>query len=232
MNSANGPASTIFVNFVKNKVRTVLKPSDELNTTIRVVAICGSLSQNSKTRAALRIALQGAAAIGAEAHLIDLRKYELVFSGELPEDDYPEDVFKLRQEVEQAHGIILGTPEYHGGVSGVLKNALDLMGFKEFQGKVIGLVGVAGGAIGAVNSLNSLRTVGRSLRAWVIPEQVSIPRAWQAFDDSGHLTDPQLEKRLVDVGRQVTRFAYLHTSDQATEFLSSWEEAQKNPGGE
>lgn len=208
-----------------------METSTNIKTPIRIVAICGSLSPNSKTRGALRIALQGAETLGGETQLIDLREYNLVFSGQIAEADYPKDVVKLKNEVEQAQGIILGTPEYHGGYSGVLKNALDLMGFKEFQGKVIGLVGVAGGAIGAVNSLNGLRTIGRSLRAWVIPDQVSIPRAWQVFDDSGHITDPDLEKRLLDVGRQVTRFAYLHTSDQAVGFLHKWEEAQKNPGG-
>jgi len=56
--------------------------------------------------------------------------------------------FVLREEVKQAHGIILGTPEYLGSYSGVLKNALDLMGFEEFEGKMLGLLGVSGGAMG------------------------------------------------------------------------------------
>ncbi len=146
-------------------------------------------------------------------------------------DSYPEDVFKLRQTVQQAHGIILGTPEYHGGYSGVLKNALDLMGFSEFQGKVVGLVAVAGGQTGAINSLNGLRTVSRALRAWVIPLQVSIPQAWKVFDDSGEIKDSNLEDRLLEVGRDVARFAYLHTSDQARQFLDQWEQAEQNPGG-
>ena len=63
----------------------------------------------------------------------------------------------LRRTVQGAHSIIWGTPEYHGGPSGVLKNALDLMGFDEFQGKVVGLVGTSGGEMGATNALNSPR---------------------------------------------------------------------------
>jgi FMN reductase len=144
---------------------------------------------------------------------------------------YPEDIFRLRRDVSQAKGIILGTPEYHGSFSGVLKNALDLMGFEEFEGKMIGLVGVSGGAMGAVNALNSLRTVGRAVHAWVVPEQVSIPEAWKVFDESGMLHDSALEQRLKAVGRQVTRFAYLHASEQAQEFLRAWEGAPVNPGG-
>lgn len=197
---------------------------------VRIIAICGSLNPNSKTRMALRVALQGALEKGAEVELIDLREFELVFCG-VPENDYTPDVLRLRAAVTQAHGIILGTPEYHSGPSGVLKNALDLMGFKEFQGKVVGLVGTAGGATGAINSLNSLRTIARSLRAWVVPDQVSIAQAWQAFDDSGNLKEVDLENRLLEVGRQVARFTYLHTSEQAIEFLESWETARDNPGG-
>jgi NAD(P)H-dependent FMN reductase len=128
-------------------------------------------------------------------------------------------------------GIILGTPEYHGGYSGVLKNALDLMGFEEFEGKMLGLVGVSGGAIGAFGAMNSLREVGRALHAWVVPEQASIPRAWQQFDDAGNLKDPELNERVREV-RQVARFAYLHGSCEANEFLQKWEKSLENPGGE
>ena len=59
--------------------------------------------------------------------------------GKENEDALPQDVFKLRREVSQAAGIILGTPEYHGSFSGLLKNALDLMGFDEIEDKMIGL---------------------------------------------------------------------------------------------
>jgi NAD(P)H-dependent FMN reductase len=147
------------------------------------------------------------------------------------ESGYPQDVFRLRKDVQAAQGIILATPEYPGGYSGVLKNALDLMGFEEFEGKMLGLVGVSDGTMGAFGALNNLRAVGRALHAWVIPEQASIPEAWKVFDQSGALTDRALEKRLKDVGRQVARFAYLHTSEQAQAFLRAWESAPENPGG-
>ena len=207
--------------------------TDKQQGPIRIIGLCGSLRSTSATRQALSVALNGAAEIGAETQLVDLRNYELVFcDGKDKEDDYPEDVFKLRREIQQAQGLILGTPGYHGGYSGVLKNALDLMGFSELQGKVIGLVGVAGGQTGAINALNGLRTVGRSLRAWIVPTQVSIAQAWRVFDGSGQITDSDLENRLLELGHEVTRFAYLHTSEQALQFLESWETAKQNPGGE
>lgn len=199
---------------------------------ILVVGISGSLRDSSYTRMAVMIALRGAQQVGARTQLIDLRDYHLAFfDGREDESSYPEDVFRLRKGVKSAHGLILATPEYHGSLSGVLKNALDLMGFEEIEGKIIGLVGVAGGRMGAANALNSLRTIGRTLHAWVIPEQVSIPEVRKVFDESGNLKDPELEKRMKEVGRQVARFAYLHTSEKAAEFLRLWQDTPVNPGG-
>lgn len=199
---------------------------------IQVAGICGSLRKGSFTRMALHVALAGAKEAGARTRLIDLSEYHLIFcDGKEDESGYPKDVFTLREEVRAAQGIILATPEYHGGYSGVLKNALDLMGFEEFEGKMLGLVGVSGGGMGAFGAMNNLRAVGRALHAWVIPEQASIPEAYKVFDESGTLKDSALEKRLKEVGRQVARFAYLHTSEQAQEFLRAWEGAPVNPGG-
>ena len=197
---------------------------------VRVVGICGSLRPGSHTHQALAVALHGAERAGAETQLIDLRQYKLVFCD--GGDDLTPDVLRLRAEVKRAHGIILATPEYHGGYSGVLKNALDLMGFDEVEGKMIGLVGVSGGAMGGFAALNSLREVGRALHAWVVPEQASVPHVSDAFDDAGKCTDAGVEKRLKGVGWQVAKFASLHNSEHYREFLKLWEEARENPGGE
>jgi NAD(P)H-dependent FMN reductase len=202
----------------------------EKEPAIHIVGISGSLRVGSYTRRAIETALEGAAETGAEAHLIDLRDYQLVFRDGKDESAYPPDVFRLRADVRKADGVILGTPEYHGGVSGVLKNALDLMGFDEFEGKMLGLVGVSGGRMGAYDALNTLRSVGRALHAWVIPEQASIPEAWKIFSADGTITDPQHEIRLKDVGHQVARFARLHKCENALEFLRNWQKAQANPG--
>lgn len=199
---------------------------------VLVVGLAGSLRKTSYTRMAVNLALAGAQEAGARVRLLDLRDYDLVLSnGNEDESAYPEGVFRLRKDFQEASGIILGTPEYHGGYSGVLKNAIDLMGFKQFESKVLGLVGVGGGALGAINALNGLRVVGRSLRAWVIPDQVSIPQVWQKFEPGGHALDRDVERRLREVGRQVARFAYLHHSEKALEFLHAWENAPVNPGG-
>ena len=199
---------------------------------LRVVGICGSLRRDSHTRMALAVALAGAAEAGMQTRLIDPREYQLVFCDGGDDEKLPKDVQRLRDEVKGAKGVILATPEYHGGYSGVLKNALDLMGFDEFEGKMIGLIGVSGGATGALAALNSLRTVGRALHAWVVPEQVAIPHVDDVFDGKGRCADKDIEKRLKSLGRQVAKFASLHNSEQAREFLKLWEGAPANPGGE
>lgn len=173
----------------------------------KVAAICGSVRPGSHTRAALKIALQGAAEFGAEVHFIELGEYKLPFMGTMDEQDYPGDVRRLRSEIAQAQGIILGTPEYHGSLSGILKNALDFLSARELEGKVCGLVGVAAGRQGAVNALNSLRIIGRNLHAWVLPREVSIGEAYSVFDDHGNIRDRKLENHLLEIGRMTARFA-------------------------
>ena len=189
-----------------------------------VSGICGSLRPDSHTYKIVSIALNGAREMGAETAFIDLRDYKLEFcDGTGNRENVSQDLGRLRSIVKKSHGIIWGTPEYHGSFSGVLKNALDLMSFDEFAGKMVGLVGVAGGAMGAINALNALRTVGRTLGAWVIPHQVSVASVYNAFDKQGAMVDAKLNQRVLEVGRQVARFAYLHHSQAARDFMDLWE---------
>lgn len=198
---------------------------------ILIVGLSGSLRapQLSATHKAVQIALKGAAEVGAQIKMLDLNEYGLQYTDVTSPPSLG--VLQLRADIQNAQGIILGTPEYHASFSGILKHALDLMGFEQFEGKIIGLIGVSGGKMGAVNALNSLRIVCRSLHAWVVPEQVSITEASKQFNATGEPMDVHLREQLLKVGRQVARFTYLHTSKQALEFLRLWESAPQNPGG-
>ena len=191
---------------------------------LHILAVCGSLNPASRTKMALALALKGAEEYGADTRLIDLRDYKLVFYGEVEEMDYPPDVFRLRKEIKESDGIIFGTPEYHGSVSGVLKNLLDLMNQEHLETKITGVVGVAGGDTGAINSLNTMRTVGRNLHFWVLPQEVSVANSSAAFNDDGSVNDPNIEQRLLNLGRQVVKFASLQRTVRDTEFMKMWEE--------
>jgi len=169
---------------------------------VKIVGFAGSLRADSYSQQALQAVGRRVAALGAEVEIIDLRSLNLPFCD--GGDDYPDypDVQRLKQVVRDADGIILVTPEYHGSVSGVLKNALDLMGFEEFTDKVTGFISVLGGQSNS-NALNDLRTIMRWVHAWTIPEQVAIGQAWKAFDADGNLRDENLAKRLDDFARSL-----------------------------
>jgi FMN reductase len=161
---------------------------------VKIVGIGGSLRTESYTQVALNIAAQRIEALGAEVGILDLRQMHLPFcNGEQEYPDYP-DVQRMRDAVSQADGLILATPEYHGGVSGVLKNALDLMSFDQLSGKVTGLISILGGQPNS-NALNDLRIIVRWVHGWVIPEQVAIGQAWKAFSPEGKLLDEKLSQR-------------------------------------
>jgi NAD(P)H-dependent FMN reductase len=206
--------------------------ADQETNQIQVAALCGSLRENSFTAAALRIALEGARLFGATTEFIDLRDYHLPFhAGVTGSHDSSVDVMRLKHLAKASDALILGTPEYHGSFSGVLKNALDFLTFDELEGKMIGLIGVSGGATGAFDALNGLRSVGRALHAWVLPQQVAIAEAFKVFGSDGELEDPELEQRLHTVGSEAARFAHLHKCGRLREFLQIWETAPVNPGG-
>ena len=161
---------------------------------VKIVGISGSLRANSSSYQALAVAIGRVQALGAEAEILDLRQMQLPFChGGDDYSGYP-DVIKLQQTVQEADGLILSTPEYHGSVSGVLKNALDLMSFDQLSGKVTGLISVLGGQSNN-NALNDLRVIMRWVHAWVIPEQVAIGQSWKAFGKDGKLLDEKLSQR-------------------------------------
>lgn len=192
------------------------------DASIRITGVCGSLIANGATKKALTIALSGAAELDAETTLLELRDIDLVFYGSVPQDEYPPDIVRLRDEIRNSQGIILATPEYHGSLSGALKNMLDLMSIDDFETKIVGLVGVAGGHIGAIHSLDTMKTICRNLHCWVLPQEVSIANSGQAFNDDGTVTDPSLEERLLNVGRQVVKFADVQKKVQQDEFMQLW----------
>ncbi|MBW4664414.1 MAG: NAD(P)H-dependent oxidoreductase [Chroococcus sp. CMT-3BRIN-NPC107] len=161
---------------------------------VKIVGIGGSLRANSYSQVALDIAAKRAEALGAEVEILDLRQMNLPFcDGGNEYADYP-DVEKLQKAVKAADGLILATPEYHGSVSGVLKNALDLMSFEQLDGKVTGLISVLGGQPNS-NALNDLRVILRWVHAWVIPEQIGIAQAWKAFSPEGKILDEKISQR-------------------------------------
>ncbi|WP_255346455.1 NADPH-dependent FMN reductase [Synechococcus sp. PCC 7335] len=162
---------------------------------MKVVCIGGSLREDSYSMQALELAAERLRLLGAEVTVLDLKEMTLPFCD--GGSDYPEypDVEVMRSHVTESDALVIATPEYHGSVSGVIKNALDLMSFDHLDGKVTGMISVLGGQSNS-NALNDLRVIMRWVHAWVIPEQVAIGQAWNAFDSEGNFKDEKLSQRL------------------------------------
>ena len=181
------------------------------NSAVKILGFCGSLRSNGFTRHAVRIALEGARETGADVELVDFAQLALPFcTGSDEVQAAHPGVIQLRKMVQEAHGAIWGTPEYHGSFSGVLKNALDLTDLDDWRGKVVGLVGVSGGSTGPTSAINALRDVGRGLDAWVLPRQVAIAAPHKVFDAAGEPLAADLRERLLKLGRETARFARVH----------------------
>jgi NAD(P)H-dependent FMN reductase len=162
---------------------------------MKIVALGGSMRPQSLSYRVLELALKKVEEHSVPTELIDLRKLNLPFcSGESFYPHHP-DVQVLRQSIQSATGLLLSTPEYHGNVSGVLKNALDLLEEEQMAGKVVGLIAVVGG-VHSTNALNTLRLICRQLRCWVLPEQLVIPYSEDNFDRHGELKESFFEQRL------------------------------------
>jgi len=168
-----------------------------------VVALVGSLREESYTRRATKRALEGVDAAGGRGELLDLRDYELP-----PLNTDRSDQGESKQVVDRvgnADAIILASPMYHGSYSGVLKNAIDYCGFDEFENKTVGLLAVSGGSF-PITTLEHLRSVCRALDSWVLPHQAAIPNVHSAFDADGFV-DESTEKRVDTLGRRVVQYA-------------------------
>lgn len=179
-----------------------------------LVGLCGSPGANSSTRKTVVLALEAAQSAGARVELVDLAVWKLPFGGSAFEaNDFP-DAARLNALLRASDGQIWGTPEYHGSFSGVLKNALDLGSFDEYEGKAVALLGVAGGQIGAIQALAHLRTVARQLHCWCLPQQVSIARAYEAFDANGRLKDPKLAQSVENLGKELAKWAAIFAAQK------------------
>ncbi|MCY8204988.1 NAD(P)H-dependent oxidoreductase [Bacillus sp. N12A5] len=107
-----------------------------------------------------------------QTDLIDQSEFVLpMFNGEAEQSKLSH-VQELKQRVTKADAIILLSPEYHSGMSGALKNALDFLSSEQFKYKPVASLAVAGGGKGGINALNNMRTVMRGVYANVIPKQL------------------------------------------------------------
>lgn len=185
---------------------------------VHVVAIPGSLRDESYTRRSLEVALAAADDYpNVTTRMMDLREYELpIFDGD---DDDAGDAPILRDRVTEADSVLLGTPVYHGSYSSTLKTALDYCGFDEFETTTVGLLAVAGGSF-PTSALDHLRTSMRALNAWVVPHQAALPRVSSQFED-GEIANEGLQQRIETLGQRVVEYAHIEPDPRSIEAQSN-----------
>lgn len=153
----------------------------------------------SHTHTLLELALNAAREAGARVELLDIRLLELPIYEPFAGHPAPA-VTELRELVADAHALLIGTPEYHGGMSGALKNVFDYL-YPEVNGKLLGLV-VATGTDMGTSAVGQLREMAGYLGAWTLPAAVTAGIA--DFDEAGQLANPRVVDRLQRLGRDLT----------------------------
>jgi FMN reductase len=191
---------------------------------VRVAGLGGSLRETSTSRTALEVALEGAAASGAEVELIWVRDLGLPLYTD--EHTPPPAALALAETLYQADALIWASPTYHGSVSGAFKNALDwliLLAENDppyLADKPIGLVTTAGGVQG-LQAINTMDFIARSLRGWSVPLVLPVAQSWQSFDPEGHLKDEAVAGQLRKLGAEVVRAARQFQADGTCDYAES-----------
>jgi FMN reductase len=177
-----------------------------------IVAVGGTLRPNSSTERAMRHVLAAAQRAGARVKLISGPSLQLPLYQ--PDNSERSDAARdLVAELALADGIVLGSPGYHGSISGVIKNALDYAEDLRtdvrpyFSGRAVGCIATAGGWPGAVNTLGALREIVHALRGWPTPLGAAINSAENVFDEEGVCRVPRVAQMLDMIAGEVMSFA-------------------------
>ena len=168
-----------------------------------IVAISGSTQPTSYTSKALAIVTAELSRSAFGAVTFDGAELHLDFPGR-PQTS---DALRLRAAVQDAAAVVLATPEYHGGMSALIKLCIENLGFPSaLSGKPTAILGVASGRIGAVKSIEQLRAVCGHVGALVVPNAISVANVQQAFAPDGRVTDAGVEESLKGLAASLLAF--------------------------
>ncbi len=199
----------------------------------RILMLYGSLRERSFSRFATEEAARMLTALGAEPRIFDPRGLPLA---DATEADHPK-VAELRDLVGWSEGMVWCSPERHGAMTGVIKTQIDwiplsLGGVRPTQGKTLAVMQVCGGSQ-SFNAVNQMRVLGRWMRMVTIPNQSSVAKAFQEFDDHDRMKPSSYHDRVVDVMEELVKFTWLtrdispYLVDRYSERKESAEELMK-----
>lgn len=186
-------------------------------STVKILAFAGSARTDSFNKKLVQIAAEGARAAGAEVTLIDLRDFPMpLYDADLETGSgLPENAKKLKQLMIAHHGFLISAPEYNSSITPLLKNTIDWASRAEaddepplvcYQGKAVGLMSASPGALGGLRGLVHVRAMLGNIGAFVLPDQISISKAHEAFDATGVLKDEGKQKAVAQLGNRLVTF--------------------------
>ncbi|SLN48439.1 FMN-dependent NADPH-azoreductase [Pseudoruegeria aquimaris] len=212
----------------------LVAPGDPMHPP-RILLLYGSLREVSYSRKAAEEAARLLRAFGCETRMFDPRGLPL------PDAEGPENekVAELRELAVWSEGMVWSSPERHGAMTGIMKTQIDWLplsagAVRPTQGKTLALMQVSGGSQ-SFNAVNQMRILGRWMRMVTIPNQSSIPRAWNEFEGDRMKFSP-LYLRVVDVMEELVKFTYMtrgrsaYLTDRYSERIETAAEVQARGG--
>jgi len=187
----------------------------------RILVFSGSARRESLNKKLARVAADAARAAGGEVTLIDLDDYPMpVYHGDLEAaEGMPENARKVRGLFMEHDALLISSPENNQSISALLKNVIDWLsrdladgkgpdsGLAPYRGKVAAIMTATPGPYGGVRHLFHLRQVLAGLGVIVLPAQVQLARADQAFDTGGGLTDERALKSVNALAKLLVEMA-------------------------
>lgn len=204
-----------------------LRHADRAKHAPRFLLLYGSLRERSYSRLAAEEAARILGALGGETQMFNPSGLPLV-------DDAPDDhpkVQELRELVHWAEGMVWCSPERHGAMTGVMKTQIDWLplpagAIRPTQGKTLAVMQVSGGSQ-SFNAVNQMRILGRWMRMLTIPNQSSVAKAYQEFDEAGRMKPSAFYDRIVDVMEELMKFTLL-TRDATPYLLNRYSERKES----
>lgn len=186
-----------------------LTPTTSFTHKPRILLLYGSLRERSFSRLLVEEAARLLEAMGAETRIYDPRGLPQ------PDGDSPEHpkVVELRELSQWSEGQVWCSPERHGTITGIIKSQIDWLpleygGIRPTQGRTLAVMQVSGGSQ-SFNAVNTLRVLGRWMRMVTIPNQSSVAKAYEEFDERGRMKPSAYYDRVVDVMEELVKFTLL-----------------------
>ena len=182
----------------------------------KILAFAGSSRKDSYNKKLIRIAADAARQAGADVTLLDLKDYPLpLFDQDYEaEQGMPENAAKLKKLMVEHDGFLISCPEYNSSITPLLKNVIDWASrsapnepaLVAYQGKVVALMAASPGALGGLRGLVHVRSMLGNIGVIVLPDQVAVPKAFEAFNEDGSLKDAKQQAAVEKLGQTLTAF--------------------------